>query len=44
MLQSLLAERFHLVMRHDTREMPVYALVVDKNGPKFKEASESDRE
>jgi uncharacterized protein (TIGR03435 family) len=42
MLQSLLAERFQLVMRRDTREMPVYALVVDKNGPKFKEASESD--
>jgi len=41
MLQSLLAERFRLVMRHDTREMPVYALVVDKNGPKFKEATES---
>src|SRR5277367_4590095 len=26
MLQSLLAERFQLVMRHDTRDMPVYAL------------------
>lgn len=42
MLQSLLAERFHLVVRRDTKEMPVYALVVDKNGPKFKEAHESD--
>ncbi len=41
MLQSLLADRFELAMRHDTREMPVYALVVDKNGPKFKAASES---
>jgi uncharacterized protein (TIGR03435 family) len=41
MLQSLLAERFQLVMRPNTREMPVYALVVDKNGPKFKAASES---
>ena len=42
MLQSLLAERFQLVTRRDTREMPVYALVAAKNGPKFKESNESD--
>ena len=42
MLQSLLAERFHLVIRRDTKEMPVYALVVAKDGPKFKESKESD--
>jgi uncharacterized protein (TIGR03435 family) len=42
MLQSLLAERFQLVVRRDTKELPVYALVVDKNGPKFEAASESD--
>jgi uncharacterized protein (TIGR03435 family) len=42
MLQSLLAERFQLVVRHDTKELPVYALVVAKNGPKFKDAHESD--
>jgi bla regulator protein BlaR1 len=42
MLQSLLAERFQLVIRRDTREMAVYALVVAKNGPKFKESKESD--
>lgn len=42
MLQSLLADRFRLVLRRDTKEMPVYALVVDKSGPKFKDAHESD--
>jgi len=42
MLQSLLAERFQLVIRRDTKEMPVYALVVARNGPKFKESNESD--
>jgi bla regulator protein blaR1 len=42
MLQSLLADRFQLVFHRDTSEMPVYALVVAKNGPKFKEANESD--
>jgi bla regulator protein blaR1 len=41
MLQLLLAERFRLAMRHDTREMAVYALLVNKNGPKFKEATQS---
>jgi uncharacterized protein (TIGR03435 family) len=42
MLQSLLADRFHLAIRRETREMPVYAMVVAKGGPKFKEVSESD--
>ena len=43
MLQSLLAERFHMVLQRDTRQMPVYALVLGKNGPKFKEATPSAR-
>jgi len=42
MLQSLPAERFHLVIRRETKEMPVYVLVVAKNGPKFTEVKESD--
>ena len=42
MLQSLLAERFQLVIRHDAKQMPVYALVIAKGGPKFKEVHESD--
>ncbi len=35
MVQSLLADRFHLVFHHDTRELPIYALEVAKAGPKF---------
>jgi len=35
MMQALLADRFHLTMRHETREMPVWALTVAKGGPKF---------
>jgi len=42
MLQSLLADRFKLVIHRETKEMPVYALVVAKGGPKFAKLSESD--
>jgi uncharacterized protein (TIGR03435 family) len=35
MLQSLLADRFELRVRHETREAPVYALVIAKGGPKL---------
>lgn len=38
MLQRLLAERFGLKVHWDTKEMPLYELVVAKNGPKFKES------
>ena len=36
MLAPLLGERFHLAIHRETRELPVYALVVDHKGPKFK--------
>jgi uncharacterized protein (TIGR03435 family) len=36
MMQSLLADRFKLVLHRDKKEFPVYALVVAKNGPKLK--------
>ncbi len=38
MLQALLADRFKLKLHHETKEGPVYALVIAKNGPKLKEA------
>jgi uncharacterized protein (TIGR03435 family) len=37
LLQSLLADRFRLKVHWETRETSVYALVLDKNGPKFQE-------
>ncbi len=36
MLQSLLADRFNLKVHWQKRKLPVYALVVAKDGPKFK--------
>lgn len=38
MLQALLADRFKLVIHRETKELPVYALVIGRNGPKLKEA------
>ncbi len=40
MLQSLLEDRFKLKLHHSTREQPIYALMVAKNGPKLKESVE----
>jgi uncharacterized protein (TIGR03435 family) len=42
MVQSLLADRFKLRLSHDTKELPVYALVVAKSGPKLHEAKPGD--
>lgn len=36
MFQDLLADRFHLKVHMQTKELPTYALVVSKNGPKLK--------
>jgi uncharacterized protein (TIGR03435 family) len=38
MFQALLEERFKLAWRREPREMPVYALLVGKDGPKLKPA------
>ena len=38
MLQSLLADRFHLKFHRITKKQAGYALVIDKNGPKLTES------
>jgi len=44
MLQALLADRFKLVIRRETKEMPVYALVVGKGGPKLQKADVEEKD
>jgi uncharacterized protein (TIGR03435 family) len=39
MMQSLLAERFHLAVHHVSKDFPAYEIVVAKSGVKFKEAT-----
>lgn len=41
MFQSLLAERFKLKISHQTKDLPMYALVVAKGGPKFSSSQET---
>jgi uncharacterized protein (TIGR03435 family) len=43
MLQKLLADRFQLKVRRETRELPVYALVVGKGGILMKESGPDAR-
>ena len=40
MLQNLLAERFKLALHKESKELPIYALVVAKGGAKLKETVE----
>ncbi|MGP8247650.1 MAG: TIGR03435 family protein [Bryobacteraceae bacterium] len=41
MLQNLLAERFQVKLHRETKELPIYALVVGKGGPKLKPSEEA---
>jgi len=41
MLQTLLADRFQLKIHHETRELPIYALVLGKKPPKLKPTQEA---
>ena len=43
MLRTLLADRFKLVVHREAKEMPVYTLVVGKNGSKMQEAKEGEK-
>lgn len=43
MLRSLLAERFHLQLRREEREFPVFELLVEKGGPKLRPLPEGER-
>lgn len=44
MVQTLLADRFKLTIHRETREMPVYALVVGKGGPKLQRADIEEKD
>jgi uncharacterized protein (TIGR03435 family) len=39
MLQNFLAERFRLVLHREEKEVPIFELVIAKNGPKLKESA-----
>jgi bla regulator protein blaR1 len=43
MLQNLLVERFQLKTHKETKELPIYELVVAKDGPKLKSVPEPPR-
>lgn len=38
MLQALLTDRFRLTPHRETKELPVYELIIAENGPKLQEA------
>jgi len=42
MLQALLEDRFKLTLHHETKDLPVFALVIAKNGPKLHEVKAGD--
>ena len=42
MLQPLLEDRFKLKVRKESKELPIYELIIAKNGPKLEEAKPGD--
>ena len=43
MMRALLADRFHLQVHTETQDMPVYAMVVAKGGPKLKDSASGEQ-
>jgi uncharacterized protein (TIGR03435 family) len=44
MLQALLADRFKMMIRRESKEMPIYALVIGKGGPKLPKAAIEEKD
>jgi bla regulator protein blaR1 len=44
MLQALLADRLKLMIRRETKEMPIYALVAAQGGPKLQKADIDEKD
>jgi bla regulator protein BlaR1 len=44
MLRTLLADRFKLVIRDESKELPIYVVVVAKNGPKLQRAKIEEKD
>jgi uncharacterized protein (TIGR03435 family) len=44
MMRALLAERFGLTLHTETKEMPVYALLIGKNGPKMEVSPQGSKD
>ena len=44
MLQDLLRDRFQLVMQRETKEMPIYAVIVGKKGVKLDQAGMEEKD
>ena len=42
LLQTLLEDRFQLAAHRETKEVPIYALVIGKGGPKLDESKDGD--
>lgn len=42
MMQALLADRFQLKVHHETRDLPIYSLVIAKGGSKLKPTDPND--